>query len=172
MQIAVASVAVAEVAVGQEVVTDTSSDVMEKEEVVVEQQEPETESVEKEQAVVTTTTKVNSNHDYRQWLDAKLQQSRDWLIKADGDKISIQVLVRRQSAAKELAYFLQNDWPLDLDKTYLYEGIFNTQRIYRVFYNEFESVSQGKRELKRLPESVQVNSPYLHSVYRMQKALL
>jgi type II secretory pathway predicted ATPase ExeA len=171
-QITVASVAVAEVAMGQEVVTNTTSDVIENEEVAVEQQEPETESVENEQEIVTTNTEVNSNYDYRQWLDAKLQQSREWLIKADGDKISIQVLVRSKSAAKELAYFLQNDWPLDLDKTYLYEGSFKTQRIYRVFYNEFDSVSQGKRELKRLPESVQVNSPYLHSVYRMRIALL
>ncbi len=171
-QITVASVAVADVAVEQEVVTNTTSDVIEKEEVAVKQQEPEIESVENGQEVVTTHTKVNSNYDYRQWLDAKLQSRREWLIKADGDKISIQVLVRSKSAAKELAYFLRNDWPLDLDKTYLYEGSFNTQRIYRVFYNEFDSVSQGRRELKRLPESVQVNSPYLHSVYRMQKALL
>jgi alpha-amylase/alpha-mannosidase (GH57 family) len=171
-QITVASVAVAEVAMGQEAVTNITSDVIENEEVAVEQQEPETESVENEQEIVTTNTEVNSNYDYRQWIDAKLQQSREWLIKADGDKISIQVLVRSKSAAKELAYFLQNDWPLDLDKTYLYEGSFKTQRIYRVFYNEFDSVSQGKRELKRLPESVQINSPYLHSVYRMRKALL
>ena len=81
-------------------------------------------------------------------------------------------MVRSRSAAQELVYFLKNDWPLDINKTYLYEGYLQEQRIYRVFYNEFDSVSHGNKELKRLPESVKVNSPYLHSVYRMKKALL
>ncbi len=125
-----------------------------------------------EQEVVGTKSKVDITLDYRQWIDAKVQQSREWLRQADGDNVSIQVLVRSRSAAKELTDYLLNDWPLDLNKTYLYEGFFEKHRIYRVFYNEFDSVSQGKRELKRLPESVKVNSPYLHSVYRMKKALL
>ncbi len=110
--------------------------------------------------------------DYNQWLNAKLRQSLDWLSQADRDKVSIQVLMRSKSAARELVYYLRNDWPLDLSKTYLYEVNTEERSIYRVFYTEFDTLSQGRAQLVRLPASVKVNSPYLHSVYRMQKALL
>ena len=110
--------------------------------------------------------------DYNQWLNAKLQESRDWLSNANRNSVSIQVLMRSKSAARELVYYLRNEWPLDLSETYLYEVNTDTRSIYRVFYSEFSSLSHGRNELERLPESVKKNSPYLHSVYRMQKALL
>jgi len=61
---------------------------------------------------------------------------------------------------------------LNLDKTYLYEVELNSQSIYRVFYSEFDTLTQGRHEMQLLPESLKANSPYLHSVYQMQKALL
>jgi type II secretory pathway predicted ATPase ExeA len=119
-----------------------------------------------------TGTDLSLTTDYNQWLNAKLRQSLDWLSKADRDKVSIQVFVRSKSAARELVYYLRNDWPLDISKTYLYEVDTEESGIYRVFYNEFDTLSQGRSQLEQLPESVKINSPYLHSVYRMQKALL
>jgi len=119
-----------------------------------------------------TGTDLSLTADYNQWLNAKLQQSLSWLSQADRDNVSIQVLMRSKSAARELVYYLRNDWPLDLSKTYLYEVSTEERSIYRVFYSEFDSLTQGRNQLEQLPESVKVNSPYLHSVYRMQKALL
>jgi len=110
--------------------------------------------------------------DYDRWLNAKLQQSREWLSQANRNSVSIQVFVRSKSAVRELVYYLRNEWPLDLSETYLYEVSTEDRSIYRVFYSEFDSLSRGRNQLERLPESVKRNSPYLHSVYRMQKALL
>ena len=110
--------------------------------------------------------------DYKAWLDHKIQLSKDWLKNANKQSVSIQVLMRSKSAAKELADYLQHDWPLALDKTWVYEVNMNGKQIYRVFYNEYPSITQGQIQLKKLPQSIRVNSPYLHSVYRMQKALL
>jgi len=110
--------------------------------------------------------------DYEQWLDAKIQSSKQWLKNADKQSVSIQVMMRSKSAGRELAAFLQTEWPLDLDKTYLYEVKIQKKEIYRVFYDEFPSITTGQIKMKQLPESVRANSPYLHSVYRMQKALL
>ncbi len=121
-----------------------------------------------EPKLVDNATSTN----YQQWLDAKLQKSREWLSNAQRDKVSIQVLMSKKSKVRELVNILQNEWPLNIDKTYLYEVEMESQIIYRVFYDEFESVARGRQEIKRLPASVRVNSPYLHSVYRMQKALL
>ncbi len=115
---------------------------------------------------------LSLSNDYNVWLDAKLRASKEWLSRADRDKVSIQVLMRSKSAARELVYYLRNEWPLDLSKTYLYEVSTEDRSIYRVFYNEFDSLTHGRNQLEQLPESVKVNSPYLHSVYRMQKALL
>jgi Flp pilus assembly protein TadD len=114
----------------------------------------------------------DSQPKYSGWLDAKLQQSREWLSNAHGDKVSIQVLMRKKTSGRELINYLQNEWPLNLDKTYLYEVKINSQLIYHVFYGEFDTLTQGRHEMQLLPESLKVNSPYLNSVYRMQKALL
>ena len=110
--------------------------------------------------------------DYNQWLNVKLRESRDWLSNANRNNVSIQVLMRSKSGARELVYYLRNEWPLELSETYLYEVNTDTRSIYRVFYSEFNSLSHGRNQLERLPESIKKNSPYLHSVYRMQKALL
>jgi type II secretory pathway predicted ATPase ExeA/septal ring-binding cell division protein DamX len=115
---------------------------------------------------------IESKPKYSGWLDAKLQQSREWLSNARGNKVSIQVLMRKKTSERELVNYLQNEWPLNLDKTYLYEVNFNSQLIYRVFYSEFDTLTQGRYEMQLLPESLKANSPYLHSVYQMQKALL
>ena len=115
---------------------------------------------------------LSMTEDYNQWLTRKLKQSLDWLSNADRDNVSIQVLMRSKSAARELVYYLRNEWPLDLSKTYLYEVSTEDRSIYRVFYSEFDTLSKGRDQLERLPQSVKVNSPYLHSVHRMQKALL
>ena len=136
------------------------------------------ESVELNEVVEIKKEKVplridpNLTEDNNQWLNGKLQQSREWLSNANRDGVSIQVMMRRASAASELVDYLRNEWPLDLEQTYLYEVKSGTQSIFRVFYSEFDSLANGQREIKRLPDSVKVNVPYLQSVYRMQKALL
>ena len=61
-----------------------------------------------------------SEPNYQGWLNTKLQQSRDWLINARGNNVSIQVLMRKKTSERELINYLQNEWPLNLDKTYLY----------------------------------------------------
>ena len=120
------------------------------------------------------SVKVESSltKDNVQWLNKKLQQSREWLVQANRNSVSIQVLMRRKSAVKQLVDYLRNDWPLDLEHTYLYEVNTDENSIYRVFYHEFDSLETGQREINQLPESVKVNVPYLQSVYRMQNALL
>lgn len=110
--------------------------------------------------------------DYNQWLNAKIEKSQEWLANADKKNVSIQVMMRNKTAARELVRFLKNDWPLDLENTYLYEVQSASRSIYRVFYREFDSIARGKREIEQLPESVRVNGPYLHSIYKMQAALL
>ena len=109
---------------------------------------------------------------YRDWLNAKLEVSRLWLDSADRRKLSIQVMMRKKSAARELVYYLRNEWPLDISQTHLYEVEIGGRKVYRVFYSEFDSLNQAQTEIDLLPDSVKVNSPYVHSVNRMRRALL
>lgn len=120
----------------------------------------------------TNVTVPMDSLDYDAWLNAKLQQSRDWLDRADRSKVSIQVMMRSKSAARELVVYLRTEWPLDLSKTYLYEVSTRNRSIYRVFYSEYDSLAQGRSGIESLPDSVKANSPYLNSVHRMKKALL
>ena len=109
---------------------------------------------------------------YQQWLEDKLRTSRAWLGSLDRYQFSIQVMMRNKSAARELVYYLRNEWPLDISQTYLYEVNIEGRSIYRVFYSEYESLTQARATIDLLPESVKVNSPYVHSVSRMRRALL
>ncbi|HUV22075.1 MAG TPA: AAA family ATPase [Gammaproteobacteria bacterium] len=110
--------------------------------------------------------------DHIRWLNEKLAQSQQWLGQAERNKMSIQVMMRNKSAARELVYYLRNEWPLDLSQTYLYEVTIEGRSIYRVFYSEFDSLKQARAQIDTLPQSIKVNSPYVHSVYRMRNALL
>ena len=121
---------------------------------------------------IVAVTEAVADDDYGQWLNLKLEESRAWLTALDGSKVSIQVMMRKKSAARELVYYLRNDWPLDISKTFVYEVNLEKSSIYRVLYSEFDSVAHGKRQIENLPDSVKTNSPYLHSVHRLQKALL
>jgi type II secretory pathway predicted ATPase ExeA len=120
----------------------------------------------------TSTGDTDRHPDDLQWLNDKLEYSRQWLSQVAGGKMSLQVMMRNKSAAQELVYYLRNEWPLDLSKTYMYEVIIEGRTIYRVFYSEFDSLTAARAQIDVLPESIKVNSPYVHSVHRMRKALL
>lgn len=130
------------------------------------------EAIENKKKIVGNSQSPDLTEDNNQWLNTRLLRSREWLSRAKRGGYSIQVLVRRSSATSDLVYYLRNEWPLDLEKTYLYEVITGKNNFYRVFYSEFESIAKGKREINQLPSSVKVNSPYLQSVSQMQKTLL
>jgi len=106
------------------------------------------------------------------WLNIKLEQSHEWLANAGRGKLSIQVMMRKQSAAPELVYYLLNEWPFALSNTYLFEVVIEDKIIYRVFYSEFDSMEQALAQIDRLPDNVKANLPYVHSVYRMRENLL
>lgn len=110
--------------------------------------------------------------EYADWLKDKLEKSQDWLSRVERGKSSIQVMIRKKSAARELVYYLRYEWPLDLSQTYVYEVIIEGRMIYKVFYSEFDTYDKAKAKIDVLPESIRVNAPYVHSVYRMHKALL
>lgn len=110
--------------------------------------------------------------DNKAWLNWKLQQSRNWLEGRANKGVSIQVMMRSKTASNELIKYLRYQWPLDVGQTYLYEIEMKNKKIYRVFYGDFNSLSEGKKKLDDLPPEIRSNSPYLHSIYRMKKTLL
>lgn len=119
-----------------------------------------------------STGDADSLSDDMQWLNDKLEYSRYWLNQIARGKMSVQVMMRKKSGARELVYYLRNEWPLDLSKTYLYEVLNEGRTIYRVFYSEYDSLTEARAQIEVLPESVKANSPYVHSVHRMREALL
>ncbi len=108
----------------------------------------------------------------RGWLQQKLAQSRTWLQQADRQGVSIQVMVWDRAAARQLESYLRKEWPLDPDKTYLFEVNKPSGVIFRVFYGEYPNIAAGQQAIRELPPAVRINQPYLHSIYRMQRVLL
>jgi MSHA biogenesis protein MshM len=107
-----------------------------------------------------------------QWLNDRLEHSQQWLSQVTLGKMSIQVMIRKKSAARELVYYLRHEWPLELSETFLFEVIIDERAIYRVFYGEYDSVTGARAQIEVLPESIKVNSPYVDSIRRMREALL
>lgn len=145
--------------------------------------------LQKSLSISQETTRINNNiaqkkdvkvvleanpvgYDDGQWLENKLKHSKSWLNEQANRGVSIQVMMRSSSASKELTNVLRNKWPLDVDRTHLYEVEMNGGYIYRVFYGGYSSLSLGQKELKKLPEELRLNNPYLHSIYKMKKTLL
>lgn len=114
----------------------------------------------------------NPADQYAEWLDNKLKTSKNWLKNANQQAVSIQVMMRNKKASKQLVDYLLQQWPMEIDKTYLFEVVLNDDVIYQVFYEEYPSISIGELGMQQLPESVKKNSPYLHPIHLMQKALL
>ena len=121
---------------------------------------------------VASLSPVNTPDQYQAWLDKKIETSKNWLRNADKQAVSIQVMMRNKKAGKQLVDYLWQEWPMDIDKTYLFEVSLNADVIYQVFYEEYPTVTIGQREMKQLPASVKKNSPYLRPIYLMQQALL
>ncbi len=107
-----------------------------------------------------------------QWLEEKLSKSRVWLERADRQGVSIQVMVRNQEAAQDLVNYLQNEWPLDPEQTHLFAVSKPSGDIFRVFFGEFATITDGQQAIQALPPEVKANAPYLHSIYRMKQQLL
>jgi len=106
------------------------------------------------------------------WLESKISLSRAWLAGAEKKHVSIQVVTYNEAVAEEMVRFLKRRWPLDLKRTYVFKVQTGSRNIYRVFYDEFDSVPEGAQEINKLPKSIRVNSPYLNSIYKMQDTLL
>ena len=111
------------------------------------------------------------NADSQHWLDAKLEQSKAWLNRTGRDKMSIQIMMRSKTAARDLVYYLRNEWPLDISQTYMYEVVIEGRSIYRVLYSEFEALTQARAQIDGFPDSIKVNSPYVLTIHQMRKAL-
>ncbi len=125
-----------------------------------------------QQKIIASESSDRPSDQYAKWLDNKLETSKNWLKNADQQAVSIQVMMRNKKASKQLVDYLLQQWPMEIDKTYLFEVVLNDDVIYQVFYEEYPSISIGELEMKQLPESVKRNSPYLHPIHLMQKALL
>jgi septal ring-binding cell division protein DamX len=108
------------------------------------------------------------NADSQHWLNAKLEQSEAWLNRTDRDKMSIQIMMRSKTAARDLVYYLRNEWPLDISQTYMNEVVIEGRSIYRVLYSEFGTLTQARAEIDEFPDSIKANSPYVLSIHQMR----
>jgi MSHA biogenesis protein MshM len=100
----------------------------------------------------------------RQWLEEEVKRARKWMAKSGPDRITIQVMVREKSAAHDLVWYLNEAWPLDLERTYIDEIASKRNPVYRVFYGDFEDWKTGRGELARLPASILRSQPYLRRI--------
>ncbi len=105
-------------------------------------------------------------------LAARLQDTRDWLLRVPDNHYSIQLFMARKVDADAVEQFLRDaSESLAFEKIYIYETKINGRPMYSVLYDEYNSRQLARATLKTLPEDLQASKPYLRRVSALRKDL-
>lgn len=119
---------------------------------------------------VVTVAKVPATTTSGSLIERRMQATKQWLAKTDGNHYSIQLFMARTRDAEKVEDFLR-DLPetLDFKKIFIYETIINRRKWYGVVYNDYKSQNQAIEVLNRLPHSLKASGAYLRRVSALKK---
>lgn len=110
------------------------------------------------------------------FLNKKLKETQQWISNASNDSFTIQLILLDGWAKNDAVKFIQyNSRYLELDKIYIYKASIRGRSVYSVLYNEYTQRRQAVAQLKKLPEKLIKNAPYLRTLkgikYDIRKSL-
>jgi len=106
------------------------------------------------------------------FVTSRVDQTREWLRKADENHFSIQLLRVTADAVKDLERFLRGQESVDfLDRIFIYQTRHNGQTVYGVLYSEFANYADAKAALDALPMEVKRYKPVLRSVRQVRATM-
>jgi len=103
-------------------------------------------------------------------IEARIGETKQWLLKTDGNNYSIQLFMARTSDADKVEAFLR-DVPemLDFTKIYIYETVISGRKWYSVVYGDFATQSKAIESLDSLPTSLMASGAYLRRISALKK---
>lgn len=122
------------------------------------------------QPVVMVNNNPPSNE---QLLQQRLQATQRWLLEAEPQHYSLQILLISEDKTEELLKFLRKTdvQPL-LERLYVYKMRGNKgQTLWGVTYHEFNDAASASAAVATLPESLRRNQPFSRSVANLRERL-
>lgn len=103
-------------------------------------------------------------------IEARIGETKKWLLKADGNDYSIQLFMARTSDTDKVEAFLR-DVPeiLDFTKIYIYETVISGRKWYSVVYGDFTTQSKAIESLDSLPTSLMASGAYLRRISALKR---
>jgi len=103
-------------------------------------------------------------------IQARIQQTQQWLATTANNNYSIQLFMARTSDANKVDAFLK-EMPetLDFTKIYIYETVINGRAWYSVLYSDFATQDAAIKTLDNLPLSLKASDPYLRRISALKK---
>jgi len=98
-------------------------------------------------------------------ITRQMALTNEWLNIAEGEAFTIQLVLLDAWAEYKVENFIKKSAEnLDLDKVYVYQATIRGRKVYSILYNEYPDRQAAVQQLKKLPESLTRNGPYLRTV--------
>mgnify|MGYP000017423131 CR=1 FL=1 len=98
-------------------------------------------------------------------IEQRIQQTHLWLETAADDDFTIQLILLDIWAKNEVNNYLQQaSQSLDTNKLFIYQVSIRGRMVYSVLYNEYSERGSATQQLKRLPDKIRQNAPYLRTI--------
>lgn len=118
--------------------------------------------VEPEKTIETNNVVAEVN-DYS--LDSRLENTMQWLDKADDNNYTIQLVLLDAWAISKVDDFLQMaGQSLDMSKVFVYEAHIQGKKVYSVLYNDYVQRDSAVEQLQNLDKDLLSNGPYLRTI--------
>jgi type II secretory pathway predicted ATPase ExeA len=116
---------------------------------------------------------INTPPSNEQLLQQRLQATQRWLLEAEPQHYSLQILLISEEKTEELLKFLRKaDVQPILERLYVYKMRGNKgQILWGVTYHEFNDAASASAAVATLPESVRRNQPFSRSVANLRERL-
>jgi len=91
--------------------------------------------------------------------------TKDWLNKVEGEAFTIQLVLLDAWAKYKVENFIKKSSKnLDLNRVYVYQATIRGRKVYSILYNEYSDRQAAVEQLRKLPEALTKNGPYLRTV--------
>lgn len=98
-------------------------------------------------------------------LDNRVRVTQKWLIDANNDDFTIQLVLMDASSEDQLVKYLEKlKQQLDIEKVYIYQAYIRRKKMYSVLYNAYAEWDQAATQLQALSGEMKASGPYLRTV--------
>ena len=125
---------------------------------------PEAE-IEQLSVAVDVVPEVEIEQQLESMLEQRVRVTQKWLIDANNDDFTIQMVLMDASSEDQLVKYLEKlKQQVDIEKVYIYQAYIRRKKMYSVLYNAYAEWDQAATQLQALSGEMKASGPYLRTV--------